>query len=270
MRYGEYIMSNFLERKQEIIAMATGPNAEPGTVHYTAEEHATWRIICEVLRPMWNNQAADRVLMARDSLDLPSQRIPQLTEVTQKLTGSSGFEFRAIGGLGERDQFFGALRDGRFLSTQFIRSPDNPFYTPEPDVVHEVLGHGTLLADPELAQLHRLAGTAMTQVELEQTKQFIANVWWFSGEFGVTLEGGKLNALGAGILSSISELQHMNKAAIGALDIAVMGLTAYRIDRVQPRLFAGGSVAHTVDVVGEFFERASDDLVASMMEQSHD
>jgi phenylalanine-4-hydroxylase len=262
-------MSNFLGRKQEIIDMAAGPDAEPATVAYTAEEHATWQIICEALRPLWDSQVSERVLMARDSLNLPSQRIPQLAEVTQNLSGSSGFKFRAIGGLGERDQFFGALGDGRFLSTQFIRSPDNPFYTKEPDVVHELLGHGTLLADPELAQLHRLAGRAMTQVDLEQTKQFIANVWWFSGEFGVTLEGGKLKALGAGLLSSVNELQHMEGTAISPLNIGAMGLTAYRTDQLQARLFAGESAAHTIDHVGEFFERASDDLVASITEQSH-
>jgi phenylalanine-4-hydroxylase len=262
-------MSDFLDRKQEIIAMATGPEVEPAVIAYTAEEHATWQVICEALRPLWNNQVSAQVLAARDSLDLPTQRIPQLSEVTQKLSDSSGFKFRAIGGLGERDQFFGALGDGRFLSTQFIRNPDNPFYTEEPDIVHELLGHGTLLEDPDLAQLHRLAGRAMTQVKLEETKQFVANVWWFSGEFGVTLEEGRLKALGAGLLSSVSELQHMNSAVISPLDITAMGLTAYRVDRVQPRLFAGNSAAHTIDQVGEFFEKASDDLVASLTEHSH-
>jgi phenylalanine-4-hydroxylase len=262
-------MSNFCERKQEIISMATGPEAEPAAVAYTAEEHATWHIICGALQPLWDAQVSARVLAAGDSLGLPSQHIPQLSEVTQQLSGSSGFKFRAIGGLGERDQFFGALAEGQFLSTQFIRNPANPFYTEEPDVVHELLGHGTLLADPDLAQLHRVAGRAMTGVELEETKQFVANVWWFSGEFGVALEGEKLKALGAGLLSSVSELQHMSKAVISPLDVSVMGLTAYRIDRVQPRLFAGESVNQIVDQVGGFFEQASDDLVASLREQSH-
>jgi phenylalanine-4-hydroxylase len=262
-------MSDFLRRKQEIIGMATGPEAKPATIAYTAEEDATWRIICETLRPLWSERVSARILAARDTFNLPSQHVPQLAEVTQKLSGSSGFQFRAIGGLGERDQFFGALADGRFLSTQFIRNPAKPFYTEEPDVVHELLGHGTLLEDPELAQLHRLAGRAMTQVELEQTKQFIANAWWFSGEFGVTHEEGRLKAVGAGLPSSVSELQHMDKAVISPLDIATMGLTAYRIDRVQPRLFAGESVTQIVDQVGGFFEQASDDLVASLTEQSH-
>jgi phenylalanine-4-hydroxylase len=38
-----------------------------------------------------------------------------------------------------------------FLSTQFIRHPSTPEYTPEPDIVHEIVGHVPMFADKDIA-----------------------------------------------------------------------------------------------------------------------
>ena len=47
--------------------------------------------------------------------------------------------------------FYGALARRTFLSTQYIRHHSVPFYTPEPDVVHEVIGHANMLGSPVFA-----------------------------------------------------------------------------------------------------------------------
>lgn len=251
-------------RQQEIIAMAAGPHAVPQAIPYTAAEHEVWALVNSALEPMWEEHVAEEILAARDKLSLPKTTIPQLTDVSQLLEPLSGFEFRSVGGLAPIDEFFGALAGKRFLSTQYIRDPETPFYTEQPDIIHELVGHATLLADPAFAELHSLVGKAITRVENTESKQFIANVWWFSGEFGLVKQAATVKAVGAGLLSSRSELQGFSAAALKQLDIAAMGQTEYRTDQIQPTLFVADSVEHFVNEVGSFFDRVDDGMVANL------
>jgi phenylalanine-4-hydroxylase len=199
------------ERKQHIISQATGPEARPKDISYLPHENKTWEIVSTALRPVWDSSVADEVLEAREALQLPIDQVPQLNEVSERLRSLSGFNYHSVGGLVDIRQFFGGLANGSFLSTQYIRRPETPLYTPEPDIIHEVIGHGTCLADPQLARLHMLAGEAVTRVTTDRARKFVADVWWFSGEFGVVQQNEGIKAYGAGILSSLGELKAVSK-----------------------------------------------------------
>jgi len=134
------------KRKTDIIAQATGAAAPPSTINYLPQEHKVWEIVSTTLRPIWDNVVADEVLEAREIIRLPLSFVPQLTEVSEKLKSSSGFTYHAVGGLVPVDDFFGALANKAFLSTQYLRHPKSPLYTPEPDIIHEVIGHANQLA----------------------------------------------------------------------------------------------------------------------------
>jgi phenylalanine-4-hydroxylase len=145
----------FTRRRAEIIAQATGPDAPPAEIEYNEQENEIWRIISKKLEPLWDKRLTKKVLDARDAINLPTDRIPQLSQVTDSLRPISGFEFHAVKGLVDVHTFFGKLATKEFMSTQYMRHPSNPLYTQEPDIVHEVMGHGTLLANPDLAELHQ-------------------------------------------------------------------------------------------------------------------
>lgn len=257
----------FTRRRAEIVARAAGPDAPPADIEYTEQENEIWQTISEKLEPLWDKHLTKKVLDARDRLNLPTDEIPQLSEVTNKLSPISGFEFHAVKGLVDVETFFGKLATREFMSTQYMRHPSNPLYTEEPDIVHEVMGHGTLLANPELAQLHELAGEALLRMETPRARKFVADVWWFSGEFGIlTPDHGEPKAYGAGLLSSVGELEGFTeRAKIEPIDIAAMGMTKYRINEYQKTLFAGRSIQHVLDEVGGFFESTTEQDVVRMI-----
>ena len=253
-------------RREAIAAAATGPHRRPGFVDYTDVEHSVWRAVSAALAPLWQRYGANQVLEARQRLGLPSDRLPQLDEVTVGLASLTGFRFRAVEGLVDKETFFDALSREIFLSTQYVRHEETPLYTPEPDVIHEVIGHANCVADSQLAELHRLAGRAMTRVETTEARQVIADVFWFSGEFGVVLEGGEPRAYGAGLLSSFGELGWFaHHAELRPIDVWQMGRLPYDISRYQPVLFAAESLDHVLDEVGGFFARVSDADVAARL-----
>ena len=229
-------------------------------VAYTDEEHEVWRTVSRELAPKHERLACRAYVEAKERLGLPGDRVPQLDEVTALLEPLTGFRYHPAAGLVPLRQFLGSLGRGIFHSTQYVRHPSLPLYTPEPDLIHEVIGHGNLLASPEFAQVKRLAGEAAERVESEAALKFIADVFWFTIEFGVLREEGELRAYGAGILSSYGEIDEFRHMEIRPIDFLEMGTIEYDITKYQPVLFcAEGGVPEVQERVGGFFASFDDD-----------
>ena len=165
-------------------------------------------------------------------------------------------------------EFYGSLADGVFHSTQYIRHHSVPLYTPEPDLIHEVVGHGNCLAHDRFATLYRLAGQAARRVQTLEALEFVSKVFWFSLEFGVVHEADGPKAYGAGLLSSYGEIQEFPEADLRPLDLARMGTQTYDITHYQPVLFAARSWDEVHDVVGGFFATADEESIARLQHES--
>ena len=197
-------------------------------------------------------------------LALPEDHVPQLDEVTERLEPLTGFRFHPAAGLVPLDEFYGSLADRVFHSTQYLRHPSSPLYTPEPDIVHEVIGHGNLLADPQIAEVKRLAGEAARRCETAEGLQYVADVFWFTIEFGVMWEEGELRCYGAGLLSSFGEIDEFRGAEIRPLDFHAMATLEYDITHYQPILFACDGMGELTERVGGFFAEFDDDTPARL------
>jgi phenylalanine-4-hydroxylase len=92
-----------------------------------------------------------------------------------------------------------------FLSTQYMRHHSAPLYTPEPDVIHELVGHAGSLAHPMFAALSRAFGRAAVGAE-DRAVERLTRLYWYTLEFGLVLEAGAPKAYGAGLMSSFGEL----------------------------------------------------------------
>ena len=256
----------YRERRNTIAARALGwePAQPIPHVDYSDEEQQVWRTVCRELAAKHERLACVDYREAMANLALPTDHIPQLDEVSERLRPLTGFEYHPAAGLVPFDQFYGSLADGVFHSTQYVRHHARPLYTPEPDLIHEVIGHGGLLASPQLAELNRLAGQAAKRLETKTGRDFFASVFWFSVEFGVLYEEGELRAYGAGLLSSYGEIEEFRGAEIRPLDIVEMGTLVYDITKYQPILFAAGGVGQLMEVVGGFFAECDDDTPAKL------
>ena len=262
--------SQYQARRNLIAAAALGwrRGERAPAIEYTEAEQEVWRTVQRELAPKHERYACRAFREARAALDLPRDRIPQLDEVTARLEPLTGFHYVPAAGIVPVREFYGCLADREFHSTQYIRHPSAPLYTPEPDLIHEVIGHGNLLADPQFAELNRLAGEAARRAHTDTGVQCVADVFWFTIEFGVLLEDGELRAYGAGILSSYGEIEEFREMEIRPLDFHQMSTIEYDITKYQPVLFAAESLDHLVDSLGAFFSGFSDETPERLARQA--
>jgi phenylalanine-4-hydroxylase len=194
----------------------------------------------------WRSGAAE--------LDLDQRHIPQLAEVNEDLKASPGIEMLPVAGLISARGFLCSLGRGVFLSTQYIRHHSMPLYTPEPDVVHELVGHATSFFRPEIVRLTRLFGEAAQNAD-EETLRQLERVYWYTLEFGAAREDGDVKAYGAGLLSSFGELgSFASRAELKPFDIAEIARTHYDPTSYQKALFVAPSFAEMEKRVSGWLE----------------
>ena len=223
------------------IAMSYRPGKPIPQAPYTALEHGVWQTIWNALGPAHRAHACAEYLDCLEKLNFDTESIPQLDEVSRKVEALSGFRLEPVAGLVEPRIFLESLTRGVFLCTQYIRHHSTPLYTPEPDVAHEIIGHAVTLASPRLAEINRLFGEAVSRTKDADELDRLARVYWFTIEFGVLRENGRIKAYGTGLLSSAGELSEMHKAELRPLDLEVAANHVYDPTHYQSILFCADS-----------------------------
>jgi phenylalanine-4-hydroxylase len=244
-------------RRNRIAQIATEykPGRPVPDAPYTDEEHRLWRVIRDALEPQHQRHACAEYLECIRRLELSRERVPQLGEVSAKVQAMSGFRLEPVAGLVEPRVFLESLADGVFLCTQYIRHHSTPLYTPEPDVVHELLGHAVTLASERLAELNRLVGRAVKRTASPEALERLSRVYWFMIEFGVVREAGEIKAYGTGLLSSAGELEAMRRAELRPLDLEAASRQDYDPTKYQPVLFYANSFEAMYETLRDYFLR---------------
>jgi phenylalanine-4-hydroxylase len=244
-------------RRNEIAKLALSHRfGDPAPeIAYAPGEQGVWKTALEHLAPLHARYACDAFKRAWPLLGLHSDRIAQFTEVNAFLARHTGFALSPVAGLVTPRVFMSHLASRRFLATQYIRHESAPLYTPEPDVVHELVGHAALLADPEFARINRMFGEA-TLVGAEETIQELIRVYWYTLEFGVVRGRDGFQVVGAGLLSSFGELGRFEREArIEAFDIESIAATPFDPTDYQGNLFAAESVGEMFGALEEWLGR---------------
>lgn len=235
----------YRQRRNHIATLAAAAQelGRPCRVEYTPTETATWTVAFDALTALYPTHACREHAEGLALLGFSRDAIPQLADVSRTLERRTGFRLQAVAGLVSPREFLCSLAGRVFCATQYIRHHSRPLYTPEPDVVHELMGHAPMLADPELAELTEKLGQAALRANDEQVRQ-LAALYWFTVEYGVVLQEGRPRAYGAGLLSSFGELGQAFEGgvAIRPFDPDVAKDTPYPITTYQPLLWSVGSI----------------------------
>ena len=225
-------------------------------VPYSDEEHAVWREVWRHLAPLHERYACDAYKEGARLLALPHDHIPQVSDIDRALEASVGFRFFPVAGLVTARTFLTYLANRIFLSTQYVRHASRPLYTPEPDVIHEIVGHAATFPHRAFVELNLIYGEAMARAKDEQAAEEIARAYWYTLEFGVVTEGGRERVYGAGLLSSFGELERfMTHAELLPLDFDVVAKTPYDPTDYQRVLFVAPSLDALPTLLREWLAR---------------
>ena len=208
---------------------------------YSEEEHGVWRMVRERLAPLHEARVCAEIQELQTVIPLQDARIPQLRALNPSLHAAAGFRMEPVAGLVSPRTFMRYLGQRVFLSTQYIRHHSKPLYTPEPDVLHELIGHAATLVHPGIAELNRLLGLAAAVASDEEMVR-LERAYWYTLEFGLVEERGDVKAYGAGLLSSIGELSDYDtKPRLEGWNLDTIADTPYDPTNYQDVLFVAPS-----------------------------
>lgn len=221
-------------------------------VQYVEEESALWHQIYDRLDELHQQVAADVYLRGKESLGLRAGQIPQLTELQDKLHRQTRVHLVPAEGLLHGKTYFSLWADRVMPCTQFLRHASQPEYTPEPDIIHDVIGHVPPLMDGPYVRLIEQIGQAARRASDEQLEQLV-RFYWFTIEFGLLREAVQTKILGAGILSSIGEIDNVVSGQAEQIEFELQRVldTAFDTTHLQPTLFVAPSLEVLVDAAQE-------------------
>lgn len=220
---------------------------EQKEVSYPSDCQATWQVIYRRLRSLHFKYACEEHvnnLRELEALGLYSDRfIPQFPWINEYLESRTGFKLVPVGGMVNSRSFLNALAFRIFFSTQYLRHKSVPFYSPEPDVVHELMGHVPLFANPDFAEFSQEIGICSLGASDDEIAK-LAKLYFYAVEFGVIKSASKVTVLGAGILGSCEETEFVGRSQ-GSLRPWVTEEvlnSEYELSAFQPFYFTSNSL----------------------------
>jgi phenylalanine-4-hydroxylase len=207
----------YVQRRKELFELCRRHRLEnlgPPLVDYTAEETRIWREVSPKLDELHQQYASRIYLQAKRALGISQTEIPQLRHLSARLECETRMHLVPAEGPLPYRTFYSYIGDRGFPVTQFIRHGSHPEFTPEPDMIHDCLGHVPSLMNHDYAELLTLIGKAASTTPHGKQVLALKRFSWFSIEFGLIEEEGQTKIFGAGILSSTGEIPFSLSSAV--------------------------------------------------------
>jgi len=208
---------------------------------YAPEQHATWAELVRRCLPQLRQYACQEYLDGFQLIGLREDSIPDLSAVSAKLEPRTGWNSTPVSGFLPTDAFFEMLAARRFPTTTWLRDKKSLEYTPEPDIFHDVFGHVPMHAHPVFAEfLHEYGRVCAGMLDRKEDLERLGRLFWFTVEFGVIREQGKIKVYGSGLISSHGECTYVVE---GGPEIREFNLDQvlehkFSVSEMQPVLYA--------------------------------
>jgi phenylalanine-4-hydroxylase len=201
----------YIERRRRLFHLCRRHRLEelgPPLIDYTPEETRIWREVTPKLHELHLKHASEIYLQAKRDLAITEDEIPQLRTISEQLQRVTQMHLVPAEGALPYRTFYQYIAKRGFPVTQFIRHGSHPEFTPEPDMIHDCLGHCPPLMNRDYAELLTLIGQAVAATQKGEQVLALKRFSWFSIEFGLIEEHGEPKVFGAGILSSTGEIPY--------------------------------------------------------------
>jgi phenylalanine-4-hydroxylase len=213
---------------------------DQGWERYSAEDHATWRVLFERQEQTLKGHVCQEYLDGLKALGIGPEGVPNFEAMNARLQRITGWEVVAVPGLIPSRPFFQMLANRQFPAGTFIRSRAQLDYLEEPDIFHDVFGHVPLLTNPAYADYMNEYGRIGLDAVGNKGVKFLARLNWYTIEFGLIRKPDGIRIYGAGIVSSFGEAKYVAEDPSAhqlAFNLDRVLRTGYYIDDFQATYF---------------------------------
>ncbi|HEY0564885.1 MAG TPA: phenylalanine 4-monooxygenase, partial [Terriglobales bacterium] len=229
------------------------------------EAVSVWRTLYERRIQQLRHCASRVFLEGMHLIRLTANAVPTLSGVNAQLMPLTGWQAVETQGFLPAADFFEALSHRKFPTVTRVRKASELDYTPEPDIFHDVFGHVPMHSNTNFADFLQRFGDVAARCRTERERQRMTRLFWFTVEFGLIREDGRVKVYGSGLVSSHGECTHALSPDClrRKFDLIDVMEQPFRHDEIQPVLFVIESFSQLFDAA----ERAERMLASGLLDQ---
>src|SRR6202140_4627330 len=207
---------------------------------YSAEQHQVWQELVRRRRPQIDSHACREFLEGYQVIGLRDDRLPDLAAISSRLGPRTGWSTPAVSGFLPAEAFFEMLAARMFPVTTWLRNRDSLEYIPEPDIFHDVFGHVPMHAHPVFADFLQHYGSVCAKIKDADALERLGRLFWYTVEFGLIRQDGKVKVYGSGVISSHGECTNVIDGGCEIRDFRLDEVlsTPVKVDSIHKQLFA--------------------------------
>lgn len=225
-------------------------------MEFDADTHNIWKALFAQQLPGTQSCACSDYLEGFDLLQLPEDHIPSVEFLNSQMTHRTGWSVeRTDVRYTDAVPWYGKFDQKIFLITDYMRSWEEIDWTPEPDMFHDIFGHLPFMTLPHYTKLQEMFAPAFLAADDDQ-KEHIKRLAWFSTEFGLIREHGKLKIFGAGLMSGNSEMDNVVNGNVPIEEFTIENVILHNkaVWEQNRILFVFDSIEQLVDELNRFFD----------------